>query len=299
MIGVSTPVLEFMEVLHSDNLSLGYLRALHAQLANGDLGPEYEEGNIILYYQNRYDISFTSTLLPRLLEEVHVAPLSGYVGIKRTLALYGRLPHIIPGYTSGETKVQVLDEILVERGQLLRTLKDNLVQAQHRMHQNANRQCREVEFLVGELVSFYGPFLIEERVGTVAYCLKLPTGSRIHSVFHVSALKPFKGDETLMTQALPAEAIGVQPFYKPIAICAKCEVPQKGRLRQQVLVQWDGLAPKNSTWENLQEFSQAHLDIHLVDKVISDGKVNVMQHKSVGPSDAEVITPSPIEPTNI
>jgi hypothetical protein len=36
---------------------------------------------------------------------------------------------------------------------------------------------------------FYGPFEIEDRVGTVAYHLRLSAGSSIHNVIHVSQLK--------------------------------------------------------------------------------------------------------------
>ncbi|KAJ0045082.1 hypothetical protein Pint_05584 [Pistacia integerrima] len=36
---------------------------------------------------------------------------------------------------------------------------------------------------------YYGPFEIIERVGPVAYKLRLPNGSQLHPVFHVSVLK--------------------------------------------------------------------------------------------------------------
>ena len=38
---------------------------------------------------------------------------------------------------------------------------------------------------------WYGPFEIEETVGTHAYQLNLPHGWRIHPVFHVTQLEPF------------------------------------------------------------------------------------------------------------
>jgi hypothetical protein len=39
---------------------------------------------------------------------------------------------------------------------------------------------------------FLGPFQIRDAVGTQAYCLALPTSYKIHNVFHVCLLEPWK-----------------------------------------------------------------------------------------------------------
>ena len=64
-------------------------------------------------------------------------------------ALYGRLPPTIPGSTKGSTSIQALEDLLLERDELLRTLKTNLLQAQHRMEQ-AHR--RELQLQIGDNV---------------------------------------------------------------------------------------------------------------------------------------------------
>lgn len=51
---------------------------------------------------------------------------------------------------------------------------------------------------------FYGPYQIEKRIGAIAYRLKLPKGSRIHLVFHVSLLKKQLRDAVTASENLPA-----------------------------------------------------------------------------------------------
>ena len=43
---------------------------------------------------------------------------------------------------------------------------------------------------------YYGPFLVEGKIGVVAYKLKSPLGSMVYNVFHVSQLKKFTGTAT-------------------------------------------------------------------------------------------------------
>lgn len=49
---------------------------------------------------------------------------------------------------------------------------------------------------------YYGPFVIKECTGKVAYKLQMPHEVKIHTVFHVSQLKAYSG-HLPMTAVLP------------------------------------------------------------------------------------------------
>jgi len=139
-------------------------------------------------------------------------------------AMYGRDP---PPLIRGNVAAISVDEvagIIQDRNEMLDILKDHLVQAQNQMKQHADKSRRGMEYKVGEMVylkiqpyklkklakrinqklspRYYGPYEIVEKIGEVAYSLKLPKDSKVHPVFHVSLLKSTMTAEVVV-QPLP------------------------------------------------------------------------------------------------
>ncbi|GKB55069.1 ty3-gypsy retrotransposon protein [Tanacetum coccineum] len=157
-------------------------------------------------------------------------------------ALYGRMPLSVIPYPPGASKVAVVEDLLVERDELLR---------------------------------YYGPYEVVEHIGKMAYRLALPATSKIHPVFHVSIIKAFldKGDESVME--LPEEVQDGRPREQPVAVCDSREVLQNGKPIRQVLVKWDNRSLEEATWECLSDFQNAYPDYNLGDKVVFEENGNV------------------------
>lgn len=103
------------------------------------------------------------------------------------------------------------------------------------MKNNFDKNYREVYFQVGDLVllklqpylqlflasnkdkklspCYYGLFLVEVKIGTVAYRLAFPMTVKIHQVFHVSCLKNFQGSHVDAAPNLPT--IHKEKYFKP------------------------------------------------------------------------------------
>jgi hypothetical protein len=84
----------------------------------------------------------------------------------------------------------------------------------------------------------------------VAYRLKLPLDSTIHLVFHVSQLKPFHPDHTLVFSSMPdltdLEAIAVVPDQ----ILDRRLIKKGNHAIPQVLITWTGLSKDVATWKD-------------------------------------------------
>uniref|UniRef100_A0A0A9A6G6 Tf2-1-like SH3-like domain-containing protein n=1 Tax=Arundo donax TaxID=35708 RepID=A0A0A9A6G6_ARUDO len=102
----------------------------------------------------------------------------------------------------------------------------------------AHRSSQKLSF------RYFGPYQILQRIGALAYCLKLPEGSRIHPVVHVSFLKKaIPSNEQVCPDdpsiCFPNDSLSVSPMYLLSQL-----VKQGDKVVTRVLVQWEGLSPE-------------------------------------------------------
>ncbi|XP_057992322.1 uncharacterized protein LOC131173819 [Hevea brasiliensis] len=184
------------------------------------------------------------------------------------------------------SRVDAVDKALLDRDSVLAGIHQRLQQAQQRMKIYYDKGHRDVQFAVGDLVwlsllpyrrlsltntpyhklspKFYGSYKILRCIGEVAYQLELPPSSRIHDVFHVSLLKPFKGDSPVQVPLLPPVVEG-QVVPTPASVLRT----RLNRGTWEILVQWAHLPTLEATWEDLDQFCHAYPNFELEDKLPS------------------------------
>ena len=114
------------------------------------------------------------------------------------------------------------------------------------------------------LPRWIGPFTILDWIGTLAYRLDLPESmSKIHVVFHVSKLKPYKASGRVQPPPVPIEIEGELEYEVE---CILDKRITKCRCQDHVveyLVKWLGYGHEHNSWEpakaltNAQELVQA------------------------------------------
>lgn len=125
---------------------------------------------------------------------------------------------------------------------------------------------------------YYGPHQILERIGKAAYKLQLLEGAHVHHVFHCSLLEPFRHSTTDLVSPLPLSVMfdDNQTTITPLVIVGIRQDPASIDPKLKVLVQWDGLPPDDTSWEDC---AQLKVTYHLEDKVILYGIGNDMKNK--------------------
>lgn len=196
---------------------------------------------------------------------------------------------VAPKSKISQSKNPAAGEALDGFKKLLQEARVNLEEASRRQAYYANQKRRDHQFKVGDLVWLsskdfnlegrtpkfaprnYGPFEVIQRIGEVAYKLKLPEQWKIHPVFHISKLKP-NNDELQHFPDRHREVTRPPPVLQENENQQEYEVDRivgvrtrkKGKKAiKEYLVLWKGYPEWERTWEsdnNLQNAQQAISD---------------------------------------
>ena len=98
---------------------------------------------------------------------------------------------------------------------------------------------------------YFGPYEVLARIGRMAYKLKLPAGSQIHPVLHVSQLKKQVPPDQVISRTPSCNILTDSCFdVQPLAITGTRSIKNGHGFRDQVRVQWTHLPQEVSTWES-------------------------------------------------
>ena len=102
----------------------------------------------------------------------------------------------------------------------------------------------------------YGPFLVTAAISHVSYQLKLPPSWKIHNVFHVSLLTPYKETTTnrVQYQEPTPDLVDRQPEWEVEQILGA----RRHHNQLQYLVRWKGFSDTHNSWEPLTHIKADH-----------------------------------------
>jgi hypothetical protein len=199
---------------------------------------------------------------------------------------YGRHPIVpaglmgVPPPIGDNRQVPAADDFVRGLKEALSTATRSLERSVARQKRLADTRRQDQEYLVGDMVLlstanlalprnltrklaklYDGPFQVLERVGQNAYRLELPASVRLHPVFNVSQLRPYRQP----TATFPGRISDPQP---PVVVDGEEEYEVEeiighrnrrvGRgTRREYLVQWLGYSSLHNTWEPRENLQNA------------------------------------------
>ncbi len=142
-----------------------------------------------------------------------------------------------------------------------------LVAAQQRQKVFADQKRKEISFSVGDKVllstkylnlkhsetnrkllpKWIGPFEVVQVVGPVAYKLNMNPGWRVHPVFHVSLLEPYRDSGRVQPPPPPIEMEGTLEYEVDTILDHRFRGTRNPKA--SYLVAWKGYGPEHNTWE--------------------------------------------------
>jgi len=107
---------------------------------------------------------------------------------------------------------------------------------------------------------WYGPFMVKEVLGPVTYRLTLPAQWKIHDIFHIGLLMPYKETKAHGRNSTPPPPDLVEGLDEYEVESIENNQVHQGRL--QHLVKWKGYPILDNTWEPQGDLknTQKHID---------------------------------------
>ena len=192
--------------------------------------------------------------------------------------LYGYPPRHFGIVPTDASTITDLQEWLNERSAMTQAIQQHLLRAQQRMKLQADKHRMEREFNVGDWVylklqpyiqqsvhrrsnyklsfRYFGPYLILQRVGKVAYKLQLPATSQIHSVAHVSQLKKALAPRTTVSTDDQLHNLAMDITTSEPQVLDICLKKIGASVVPHALVQWKDWPTHWARWENISHLTE-------------------------------------------
>ncbi|XP_075483798.1 uncharacterized protein LOC142523951 [Primulina tabacum] len=194
------------------------------------------------------------------------------IGMAPFKALYGRKCRSPICWEDVGERQMSRPEFIQEMKDKVELIRKRMKTAQDRQASYANKRRRPLEFQVGDYVflkvspfrgtmrfghkgklapRYIGPYMIVERIGTLAYRLDLPPSLYlIHNVFHVSMLRKYEPDPSHILNVEDVELDSSLSYVEhPMQILDRKERQLRNKTIPLVLVQWSRHGREESTWE--------------------------------------------------
>ena len=180
------------------------------------------------------------------------------------------------------SKNPAAEDLAIPLLEIQKDMKTKLLEAQERQKRNADKSRKQhPPIRVGDKVWLLrrnlkthrpsdkldyrrlGPFSIIKQINEVAYRLELPPSMKIHPVFHVSLLEPYKHSTIpgrLQAPPPPIEVDGAEEFEVSDILDSRIN---RGKL--EYLVHWQDYEVHERTWEpaaNLENASEMIAEFH-------------------------------------
>ncbi|MCO5577860.1 hypothetical protein L7F22_031695 [Adiantum nelumboides] len=179
----------------------------------------------------------------------------------------------VPPFLSSKDKIFEADEYTRDLDTAFAKVRETLQKSQERQKKAADRHRRDLKLKENDWVllrfekarlrkkkgkerlypklsmQYYGPFQITERINDVSFRLRLPDTWKIHNAFHVSLLKPFRGD--VPDDGKPNEQPEVEENEEiliPEQILAHKDTKTKGKVRRKFLVKFKNYPALDAKW---------------------------------------------------